>query len=279
MSILPPSSAIPLAAEIASADVAAGYRREKVVFTCTSGERIAGWFARPDARAAPPPCILVLHSAGANKDMWWSSDNPTGPLVPRLLANGFAVFMLDAAHFGERRAAARSSEGQPAPSAIGAAERFRATIVQTTSDYRRALDYLQSRSDISIERGVVGYSLGGIIATHLFATEPRLGAAAVCAVPPMIATGNALRFKYRHLAGLVTPVDGVDLAGKPVLFILGRKDDYYALDEAEVLYSLIPGSAKRLILYEGGHRLPHAYIGNVIEWFALHLNAPSAPAT
>lgn len=269
-------SAIPLDARVVDQNETPAYRREKIAFTTSTGERIAGWFALPKAVTTPPPCVLVLHGVGSNKDSWWRADNPTGPLVPRLLEAGYAVFMLDAAYFGERSYLGDFANPQNFVGKSNWLYRFRDLIVRTTVDYRRALDYLATRTDIDpVRRAVFGYSMGGVTAVNLLAVEPRLQAGVVCVAPPMLGSGTAPASMppaaRARLAAIAPDNHARALADKPVLFLMARKDIYYTAEDAEGLVARVPGSAKQLKFFDSGHMLPHAYIDDAVAWFVQHL--------
>ena len=267
---------IPLDARVVDQSETPAYKREKIAFTTSTGERIAGWFALPKAATTPPPCVLVLHGVGTNKDAWWRADNPTGPLVPRLLEAGYAVFMLDAAYFGERSHLGDFANPQNFVGKNNWLYRFRDLIVRTTVDYRRALDYLATRTDIDpVRRAVFGYSMGGVTAINLLAVEPRLQVGVVCVAPPMLGTGGApasMPPAARARLAAVAPDNHVRaLADKPVLFLMARKDIYYTVEDAEGLVARVPGSAKQLKFFDSGHMLPHTYIDDTTAWLVQRL--------
>lgn len=48
-------------------------------------------------------------------------------------------------------------------------------VVQSTLEYRRALDYLETRKEIDSERiGAIGYSLGSVVTFILTAIDERV---------------------------------------------------------------------------------------------------------
>jgi pimeloyl-ACP methyl ester carboxylesterase len=266
------NASIPLDSQIVDQGLMLGYAREKIVFTGCTGERIAGWFALPKVTGSPHPCILVLHGAGTNKDAWWRAENPTGPLVPRLLENGFAVFMLDAGSFGEHRIPADLADSANAAIASNWRHGFGDLIYRTTADYRRALDYLETRTEInSSYSAVFGYSMGGVAATNLVAAEPRLKAGVICVAPPMIKPNKVLSPSRARFAAIVPEIDARALGGKPLLFLMACQDIYFSAEEAAGLVALVPGTAKQLKFFESGHILPHSYIDDTVSWFRQHL--------
>jgi dienelactone hydrolase len=255
--------------------------REKIAFTTSSGERVAGWLAIPKGTASPPPCVLLLHGVGTNKDAWWRPDNPTGPLASRLVQSGYAVFMLDAAFFGERSHVGDFANPQRFIGGSGWFHRFRSIIVQTVIDYRRALDYLATRQDLDPQRrAVIGYSMGGVTAVNLLATEPRLTAGVACVAPPMIATEQSnpgpFAAAQTRLAAVAPVNHARALGAKRILFLMATKDEYYTPAAAEALVEMIPGDNKSLKFFDSGHMLPHSYIDDAIRWIQASLN-PEAP--
>ncbi|MBX3738566.1 MAG: alpha/beta fold hydrolase [Candidatus Didemnitutus sp.] len=260
---------IPLDAKVVDRIETPAFVREKIAFTAHSGERIAGWLAVPKNTAIPPPCILVLHGVGSTKDSWWRPDNPTGPLAPRLIEAGYAVFMLDARFFGERSHLGDFANPQNFVGKNGWLFRFRDLIVHTVIDYRRALDYLATRPEIDPKRRMIfGYSMGGVTAINLLAVEPRLAGGVICVAPPMLAgpaTGPLAAARQR-LASVAPENHARALAGRPLLFLMANKDEYYTPAAAEAMIALIPGDAKQVRFFDSGHMLPHTYIDEVIGW-------------
>lgn len=260
---------IPLDARVVDRIETPTFVREKIAFTAHSGERIAGWLAVPKNAATPPPCILVLHGVGSNKDSWWRPDNPTGPLAPRLLEAGYAVFMLDARFFGERSHLGDFANPQSFVGKNGWLFRFRDLIVHTVIDYRRALDYLATRSDLDPKRrAVFGYSMGGVTAVNLLAVEPRLTGGVICVAPPMLAgpSTGPLAATRQRLAAVAPENHARALAGRPLLFLMANNDEYYTRSAAEAMVAFIPGDAKQVKFFDSGHMLPHAYIDDVLDW-------------
>lgn len=260
---------IPLDAKVVDRIETPAFVREKIAFTAHSGERIAGWLAVPKNAATPPPCVLVLHGVGSNKDSWWRPDNPTGPLAPRLLEAGYAVFMLDARFFGERSHLGDFANPQSFVGKNGWLFRFRDLVVHTVIDYRRALDYLATRPELDPKRRMVfGYSMGGVTAVNLLAVEPRLAGGIICVAPPALggpATGPLAAARQR-LAAVAPENHARALTGRPLLFLMANKDEYYTPAAAEAMIALIPGDAKQVKFFDSGHMLPHTYIEEVIGW-------------
>jgi dienelactone hydrolase len=185
-----------------------------------------------------------------------------------LLAEGLAVLALDAQCHGDRIA---SNEFSPVnhyrDPALGEAPRKgyftqQDIYVQTVRDYRRAIDYLQSRGEISKDRiGVLGYSMGGTQTFSLVGVDPRIRAAVAVAVP-------AEKNKFSPIA----PQNFVSgIAARPFLTIIGRRDELCPLEHAQALQRLLPEATSRQILYDAPHKLPADWVPHAVEWLKKYL--------
>ncbi len=159
---------IPFEAEIIERRQIAGHVREKIAFTSTHDERVPGYLALPGDGDGPYPCVVTLH-AGA----YTGKDRADFELLRRrLTAIGYAVLALDAKYYNERQV-----NGKFGADFRDQAYRRRDAIIQTVVDYRRALDYLSTRSEIDTTRiGIYGGSMGTFHGSYLAALEPRIKA-------------------------------------------------------------------------------------------------------
>ena len=134
--------------------------------------------------------------------------------------------------------------------------------IQTTRDYRRTIDYLESRAEIDASRiGLIGYSMGGAQAFLVTGVEPRIKVAVSCCAP-------ADRLKWSPIA----PQNFIaGIGDRPFLMIMGRTDTMCPVDHARALLALIPSSHKDLIFIEAGHKLPPDYVPRALEWLQKHL--------
>jgi dienelactone hydrolase len=261
---------IPLEARVVEKAEKDGVTREKIVFRGAQGFLVPAYVQIPTGGAAPYPCVLLLHGWSGSKDNWWQDGNYVsgGNLRKALLAAGFAVLALDAQCHGDRIA-----QNDFAPvnhyveeSAGAGARRGYFTqneiYVQTTRDYRRAIDYLVARGDVDKARiGVVGYSMGGTQAFLLTGVEPRIKAAVAVATP-------AEKSKWSPIA----PQNFVRAIGRrPILTIIGRTDSLCPLEHARALQSLIEGPTKDQVLFDAGHKLPADYVPHAVAWMKKHL--------
>ena len=139
-------------------------------------------------------------------------------------------------------------------------------FVQSTVDYRRAIDYLATHPEIDTTRiGAIGYSLGGMITFYLTAVEPRIKVAVPCI--------TALNPYGSLVADVLAPWHYVRAVGdRPLLMLMSRNARSYLVEDAQNLFKLIKGSTKDLLFYDvEGHWLPEKHITDAIEWFRKYL--------
>jgi dienelactone hydrolase len=260
---------IPLEARIVEKAEKDDLAREKIVFRGTGGFLVPAYLQLP-AGAGPYPCVLLLHGWSGSKESWWQDGNyiSGGNLRKALLAAGFAVLALDAQchgdriaqndfapvnHYVDKEMATNPRKGYFTLSDI---------YIQTIRDYRRAIDYLETRRQIDKRRiGVVGYSMGGTQTFLLTGVEPRIKAAVAVATP-------ADKSKW----SLVAPQNFVRaIADRPFLTIIGKSDELCTADHARELQSLIGSKTKDQVFLDGGHKLPPHYVSHAVGWMQKHL--------
>ena len=229
-------------------------RFENIVFTTSSGERVPGDLALPLAGEPPYPAVLLIHGLNSNRDYWWRPDRESLP--KGLLETGVAVLTIDLRFHGARSAA--NDYQPPALMTMNGSELFvrsRDMTIQSTIDSRRALDVLIERPEIDGSRiGVVGYSMGGMIALYLSALEPELAAVVAAAVPTREQELPTDHFNFAARAAM------------PILLQNGRTDWLSSPEDAERLRGLVPSDLASLRLYAAGHRLPPAFAADAASW-------------
>ena len=259
---------IPLEARIVERIERDGRVREKIVFRGVQGFFVSGYLQFPLEPSAPLPCVLLLHGWSGSKESWWQDGNyiSGGDVRRSLLDAGFAVFALDAQCHGDRTAEndyapvnhfRDESSGDPPRKGYFTLEEI---YIQTTRDYRRAIDYVATRAEIDSARiGVLGYSMGGTQTFLLMGVEPRVQVA-------VAAPAEKSRWSP------VAPQNHVARIGeRPILTIVGRTDTMCPVHHAESLQALIPSSTKRQLFFDAGHRLPVDYVPHAVAWIREHL--------
>jgi dienelactone hydrolase len=257
---------IPLDARIVERLEEGETRRDKIVFRGVRSFWVPGLLETPPGDG-PHPCVLLLHGWSWSKECWYDDDNYVsgGNLRRALLEAGFAIFALDAQIHGDRIA-----ENDYAVTNIwpGEGEETQMNFFtlpeiceQTVRDYRRGLDYLQTRPEIDMERiGAIGYSMGAWQIFPLSACEPRVKVSVATALPTEIDLYDPVS-PWNYAAGIT----------QPFLIQLGRQDESSPKESGEQLCALISSSVKQLLWYDGDHSLPVAYVPDAVTWFRTHL--------
>jgi dienelactone hydrolase len=183
-------------------------------------------------------------------------------LARRLLDAGTAVFAIDLRYHGERSALLDYMAPMYLTFENSLHVRNRDMIVQSTIDARRALDVLRTRADVDSARlGVVGQSLGGMVATYLGALEPTLAGLACASTPshPQLLPADHYSFASR--------------ARVPVLLMAGRKDWHTSPEDTQTLLAMFPHRERRVVFYDSGHSLPTAWTTEASAWLLKRLGA------
>jgi predicted esterase len=256
---------VPLDARILSKTETPEYIREKIVFTGGRGDIVPGFLGLPKVGRSPHPIVLQLHAGAMSKDSWWQDDSfeRGGQLTRRLMAAGVGVLALDAQFHGER---SRNTDYLPFQELYFDKQwfgRIRDLLVESGRDWLRALDYLANRPEVDLNRiGVIGHSLGGIMASHIAALEPRIGTVVCC-----VGALSDSRFY---------PLQPVNFASrirdKRVLLLAGRSDPLVSVADSQCLFAQIQSRSKELEFFDSGHRLPEAYLDRAVSWLLAGLN-------
>jgi dienelactone hydrolase len=268
----------PLNAKVVSTSMQGTTTVEDIAFDSINGERVPGILIRP-ASTKPLPVLLGLHGLGGSK-------NDIANIAPMLSMFGVqvAVLALDAQYHG-----ARKVEGHELLSRD--LEGSKKAFIQSVVDYRRALDYLDTRPEFDPDRvGLVGMSMGGMMGTILTALEPRIKTA-VLAVPAAdwvtlakeSASPVALQlrddnpnFDFEQFRRTLDPVDPLHfaprLAGKPILLLHANSDEIIPRHCAELLDKYAQGEPVEVQWYESGHLLPPQEAGlKILTWVQARL--------
>lgn len=263
-------STIPLEARVVEKVEKEKHLREKIVFRGAQGFLVPAYLQFPQTGDGPFPCVLLLHGWSGSKEHWWSDGNyiSGGNARRALLAAGYAVMALDAQCHGDR-----ISQNDFAPvnhfidkDASGPQRKGYFTLpeiyLQTTRDYRRAIDVLETRPDIDKNRiGALGYSMGGTQTFLLTGVEPRIKAAVAVATP-------AEKSKWSPVA----PQNFVrGIGDRPFLTILGRTDEMCTVEYARAVQGFIESKTQNHLFLDGGHKLPAAWVPHAVDWMKRHL--------
>jgi len=240
--------------------------REKIVFTGNRQSRVPGYLAFPKNAKKPCPVVLQLHGFSASKLSWWENFTygAMAQTTERLLSEGYAVLALDALYHGER---IQDYDYGNLWSIIKKQETYKymELVNQSVIEYRRALDYLDTRGDIDMSRiGATGPSMGGIMTFYLSAVEPRITCAVSCVVMPL----EPLNHK-RYLIN--DPTNAASAICCPLLMLMGKKDEWYTMENGNALFDLVGSKEKNIIWYDSGHSLPVEHVNEIVKWFDKYL--------
>lgn len=263
---------IPLEAHIVEKLEKEDYIREKIVIRGTRDSRVPGYLAIPKKGTPPYPCILQIHGLTLSKSDWWEYSYAHGELVTKeLLSSGFAVLSLDMQYHGERSIYNDFESTYNMLFEKRWGYRFRDMIVQTTIEYRRAMDYLTTRSEIDTSQfGVIGSSIGGVMTFILTGIDSRIKVSVACVTPTMKPRPFLPPEKY--ISGFAAHTFVRSIRERPFLMLMGNQDKFnYTVEEAKQLYDLIESKHKNIIFYDSGHKMPENYVGKAVEWFKNYL--------
>ena len=246
--------------------------REKIVFRSTQGRLVPGYLQLPSTGKAPYPCVLLLHGWSGSKESWYVDGGYIngGNIRKALLERGYATFILDAQCHGDRIAINDYApvnhyidETQPVGQRRKGYFTQREIYVQTILDYRRGIDYLETRKDIDTNQiGVIGYSMGGNQTFMLTGVEPRIKAAVACATPS--------ETKPFTIYAPQNFVHGI--GDRPFFMVCGNNDSMCPVAHAEELFALLPSPTKQLKFYGGSHKLLPDFVPDAVDWITDHIN-------
>ena len=127
---------------------------------------------------------------------------------------------------------------------------YTTNLSRVIKDYRRCLDYLETREDFNMDKiAFYGVSMGPIFGSYLTAVDPR--------IKTNIFYAGGLNRRGRPEADMAYFLPRVK---KPTLMINGRFDSLFGLEAIMSMYNLLgtPGDEKKLVLFESDHLAPMA---------------------
>jgi predicted esterase len=249
------------------------YIREKIVFTGINNSRVTGFLAIPKKGNIPHPCVLQMHGMTVSKSDFWEEEYHYGELVTReLILEGYAVLALDMPYHGDRLYENNFESSGLTLFQKGWGYRIRDMVVQSTIEYRRAIDYLETRKDIDANKiGAVGYSLGSVVTFNLTGIDKRIKTSVVCATA--VIKPRPFFPPPEYLSGFAPQTFIKAIGERPILILAAKNDEFNCtVEEAEQLYKLLESDGKNLIFYESGHKLPPEHATVAKNWFLNNLD-------
>jgi dienelactone hydrolase/predicted Ser/Thr protein kinase len=244
-----------------------GWIREKISFDAAYGsERVLAYLFLP-TNAPPPNQTVIYVPGGASSLMPSSRDLESYYEFPMFLSflvrNGRAVLYPVYKGTFER--------STPALAALTAdsSHAYAEYLVQVVKDFRRSVDYLQTRPDIDGARlAYYGMSWGGALGAIIPAVEPRLAA--------VVLVAGGFQGSPRPEA---SPINYVTRVRTPTLMLNGKYDSGFGLEQAiKPMFRLLgtPEADKRLRLYDTDHIPPRTeYIKETLAWLDKYLGPVS----
>jgi dienelactone hydrolase len=239
------------------------WRHEKVSFNATYGkDRVTAHLFLPRDRTPPYQVVLYWPPSGVIRA-------PSGDRMMEtflwdfLVTSGRAV--LAPIYYGTYE----RNDGTRQDSWPDVSRAYRDWAIKQVQDARRALDYVDTRTDLARAGvGYLGYSWGGRMGPVLLAQEPRLKAA--------VLGGGGLS------PGPAPPeVDGLTFAPRvsiPVLMFNGASDLIFQLEQGQKpLFNALGTAAenKRHTVLPGGHTVfiekRSQFIREALDWFDRYL--------
>jgi hypothetical protein len=143
---------------------------------------------------------------------------------------------------------------------------WRDHMVMWVKDASRALDYVDSRSDLDHDKiGYYGYSWGSVMGAIIPAVDPRIKA-------NVFALGG---MEYSKSLPEVDKINFLPRVKQPTLMLNGHYDFFFPVDSTQIPFYNLLGSKKdqkKRIQYETGHNIPrNELIKETLNWYDLWL--------
>jgi predicted Ser/Thr protein kinase len=239
-----------------------GWIREKITFDAAyGGERVIAHLFLPTN--TPPPFQTVVYFPGSASTFTASSEGLENyyefPMfLSYLLTNGRAVLYPVYKGTFERQV-----PGMPAPPPQSRSHQYSEFTIQVVRDFRRSLDYLETREDIDSEKiAYYGMSMGGALGAIIPAVEERI-------VTNVLLAGALLDLGRPE----VHPLNYVTRVRKPTLMLNGKYD--VRIDAGiKPMFDLLgtPAEHKQIILYDTDHIPPRSeFIKETLAWLDEYL--------
>lgn len=228
--------------------------------------------------AGPFPCIIVLDITGGDQSL--------SRLISTILSRqGIGCLFVQMAYYGPRR-----PPGSKVRLMSFDVARTLEAVRQTVLDLRRATAWMESRREVNPKRlGILGTSLGSLMASLTAEMEPRLERVAV-----LLGGGGLVEAFYDHplgahyrkwyeavggtkdkMAALIAPVDpltcAANLKAHRVLFIAGARDEIVPPSATVRLWKA--AGEQKIVWYDCTHYGAAFYIVPAMEQVVRHFQA------
>jgi tRNA A-37 threonylcarbamoyl transferase component Bud32/dienelactone hydrolase len=239
-----------------------GWIREKITFDAAyGGERVMAYLFLPEN--TPPPYQTVIYFPGSASLTTKSSDDLENYYeFPMFLS--FIVKNGRAALYPVYKGTFERGDPVLVPIHGGAdSHAYTEFLIQIVQDFRRCIDYLETRPDIDSNRiAYYGMSWGGALGAIIPAVEDRIKAS-VLVGGGMGGRARPEAYKLNYVTRVITPTlmlngkydAGLEIGIKPMFDLLGT-----------------PPEHKKLILFDTDHIPPrNEYIKETLAWLDRYL--------
>ena len=252
----------PLNAEVVAQELADHWTREKIELDAAYGdERLTAYLYVP--HDIEPPYSPVVYFPGSGAIYVREIAAADSFRFSFLIRSGHAVLVPVYKGTYSRGTVLKSDVQNESNS-------YREHVIAWSKDLGRSLDYLETRSDIAMDRLVYfGASWGGAMAPVMIAIEPRIKAAA------LVSGGLVLQPTQPE----VDPFNFLSRVKVPTLLVNVPTDYFFPLEQSQKPYFQFLGSEfKNHVVVEGGsgHSPPmNLIVRESLNWFDQYL--PPAP--
>jgi len=246
--------ASPLNAEVIEREDTEHWMREEIEIDAAYGnERLTAFLYLP--HDVEPPYQPVVYFPGAWVIYRRANPSATANLFALFLVKSGRAVLLPVYKGTFERGTGLSSDFQNETNS------YREHVIQWSKDIGRSLDYLETRSDISMDRlGYFGISWGSDKAPIMIAVEPRIKAA-------VLIVGGLV---FLPTQPEVDPFNFLPRVRVPTRMVNLLSDYFFPLEtSAKPFYQLLGAAPKEMILIEGaGHFTPKKrIISETLDWF------------
>lgn len=238
------------------------YVREKVVFRSDTFSSVPAYVLVPKGAKGKLPAVVAMHGHGYGKDdlvgIWEDGSERINPIsrgyhkdfALELVKRGLIVIVPEQAGFGERREEEDIKKG-PYQSSCWSLSTWALLLGKTTIgrrvwDAMRAIDYLQTRSDVKEDAiGMMGISGGGTTTLFTSALDERIKATVVSGY--LNTFKDSILSVYHcidnYIPGILKYGEMYDIASliapRPLLIESGTKDDIFPIESAKYAYERV----------------------------------------
>ena len=234
---------------------------EKIRFNAAYGnERVIAYLYLPKETVPPYQTIIYFPGSNAkseitinnNRNIYWDLDF--------ILKNGRAVMYPVYKGTYERR------DGLGDERSMKESHRYTEYLVKLVKDFRRSVDYLETRNDIDSDKlAYYGLSWGGMYGAIIPAVEERLKVS-------ILNSGGLPDIKALPEADFINYISRVKI---PVLMMNGKYDYVFPIKTSiEPMYNLLgtPEKDKLLKIYDTDHNVPkNELIKETLNWLDKYL--------